>query len=320
MIFCAFMIIPLYYGTKWMIDRKAAFFVVGTYAFLPYFIDYTRFFWNPNFQLAFVPILIFAMGLYNLFKKSYLFFIVSLIIGMLLQFHYGFLPFIALVFVYYFFIRRLSIKLMPLFILGILVGMSPLMIFEVRNNFYNMSTLSIFLQHRDQVFPKLTNPPTQNPHYYLITVFLLVFLTAFFFAKKLSWTVLILIVVALGVWSFTKFLPTPTHGFRMADDWNYLDEAKVHEIIKQENIEEFNVMNLAYDTLAEVQKYLLKKDNIEIDYYNYNTNNYLFIITDRTDFMDDAAYEIKTFKPFVIEKEWTINNRYKLYRVKRVIT
>ncbi len=67
MLFAATMCLPLYYGVKFLMDRKAAVIATSFYCFFPLYIDYTRFLWNPNFQFALMPLIILMMGL---FKKT----------------------------------------------------------------------------------------------------------------------------------------------------------------------------------------------------------------------------------------------------------
>lgn len=69
MIFCALMIVPLYYGTKILLNRRAALIIVAAYTILPYYIDFTRFLWNPTFQFSLVPLIILLMALYKRKKK-----------------------------------------------------------------------------------------------------------------------------------------------------------------------------------------------------------------------------------------------------------
>lgn len=176
----------------------------------------------------------------------------------------------------------------------------------------------IFFQYYKEVFPGTGQFWKMEPHYYLSLSFFALFLFLALLKKAVNNFLLVLVVIILGGWSLLLYTEKPVHGYGMAENWNYLDEAQVHQIIVQENINNFNVMNLAYDTLAEVQKYLLRKDRITIDYYNYRNNNYLFVVAKSEDFLNDPAYEIKTFNPAKVIKTWKINEVYNLYLAKRL--
>ena len=85
MLFAGVMLIPLFYGTKHLLSVHAAWVVALCYALLPIYIDYTRFLWNPNFQLVLLPVLLFFMGLFAKTEKHRYLFLVALTSGILLQ-------------------------------------------------------------------------------------------------------------------------------------------------------------------------------------------------------------------------------------------
>lgn len=316
MIFCALMVFPLFYGLKLLAGQRVALVMVIVYTLLPYYINYTSFLWDPNFQFALLPLLFLSMGWFK-FKGGFLpFFIISFLIGSLLQIHYYFLfPLVGLV-IYYFLYLRLAIQYYLIFLLGLVLGLLPMIIFELRHDFYNLRTVMLYISHWDEVFAGKISVNEGNIHDLLNPSFFILLLLFSRLKIYLSRRLIFLFFLGLLILSLVGYWDKPTKGYGMAKDWNYLDEEKVHRIIVSQSLTDFNVMNLAYDTLADVQKYLLKKDGIKIDYYNYKENKYLFLVTDRHDFMDDPAYEIKTFVPAVVLKNWDINGRYKLYLIK----
>src|SRR6185295_5498478 len=90
-IFCALMIIPLFYGVKFLLNKQIALIMVLTYSLLPFYVNYTRFLWNPNFQFSLLPILILLMGLYKKDPTKSKFFLISLLLGILFQYHFQFI-------------------------------------------------------------------------------------------------------------------------------------------------------------------------------------------------------------------------------------
>ncbi len=64
-LFSSLMIIPLYIGSKLLFSQKAAWLLAAIFALNPFYITYTKFLWNPNYQFSFLPILLLTMGLYN---------------------------------------------------------------------------------------------------------------------------------------------------------------------------------------------------------------------------------------------------------------
>jgi hypothetical protein len=110
----------------------------------------------------------------------------------------------------------------------------------------------------------------------------------------------------------------PSSAFGTDKDWNYLAEDKIHKIITTQHIKNYNVANLAYDTLASVQKYLLIKDHININFDNYSSNQYLFVVNKDNNYLKNPAYEVNTYTPSQLVSSWKINKSYNLYLLKKL--
>ncbi|HLL60567.1 MAG TPA: glycosyltransferase family 39 protein [Candidatus Nitrosocosmicus sp.] len=338
-IFASLMIIPLYFGVKKLINTKAAWVMVVIYMLAPYYVTYSRFLWNPTFQFSLVPLLIYCMGLYKENKKWWIFMLISILLGVLLHFHYQFVVIIAAIFIYYFLIQKEILKKIPLFLLGIALGASPMILFELRNDFYNMKTMLFLFEHKD----KLDRGGGSYPHYYITLSFMTLLaslgiinkIIKYVRSKKISKKeflykvkgmlndktyryVLGALFLFLLIRSLIFFTPMPRNSFWAGtDNWNYLDDYKIYEIVKKENLQNYNIANLPYDTLSSVSKFLLRKDGIEIndDYYR---NKYLFVIYKNDNFMEATSYEVATFKPHKILKKWKINDHYQMFLLERL--
>ncbi len=248
MLFCAFMVVPLYYGMKLLIDKRAALLMVLIYSLLPYYLNYTRFHWNPNYQLSLLPVLLLLMGLYKKYHSQKFFLLIAIFLGFLFQFHYQFIFVLLGIAIYYFLIKRVSPILLIHFLIGLAIGVSPLLLFELKHNFYHIHTFLLFIQHRNELS---SAGSITTPHYYLSISFM--FLVA--------------------------------------------------------------VLAIIRNRL----KYLLKRDNVSINYEDYYHNKYLFVIKKtNTNVYDTLSYEVAFFKPSKILKTWTINNHYKLYLLERL--
>lgn len=315
MLFATCMLIPLFYGVKMLIGKNVAWLACIIYALFPFYTDYSRFLWNPNFQFALLPVLILLMGFYKKFRKPFPFLLIGIYTGFLLQFHYQFIVIIVGLIIYYFFFKKLSIKLLAFFICGFLIGLSPLVLFELRNNFYNTQTIWYFISH-GQYF--VNSGGSLQPHYLLsISLFVLLIILSIL-NKHITRGILIAGVIILSIGSILIYGRYPSHAFGMSDNWNYLLEEKAYKIIKAQNISNFNVANSIYDTKASVQKYLLKRDGVAINEEEYYRNLYLFVITTRDDTLTgDRAYEVESFRPSVVVNAWSLNSYYKLYLLKR---
>lgn len=317
MIFASFMVIPLYYGSKLLINKTAALLIVILYSLFPYYINYTRFLWNPNFQLSLVPLLIFFMGRFKSKKTYFNFFLLAIYSGFLLQFHYQFLVVTIGLLVYYFLISKLTISYFWVYFIGFLAGFSPLIIFDIRNNFYNLSTLLLYLQN-SQFLPGI-NQNSNIAHYFLSISLMLIITITSSIKKVINKSFVLIIFIAFLTLSLILYLPKPSHGFGMADNWNYPDEEKVGKIIQSNQLSNFNIVNLSYDTLSIVQKYMLYKNQGVKKLEDYKNNKYLYVINKDEKFINNPAYEINTFKPFKKIGEWSINPFYTLYLLERTL-
>lgn len=313
MFFCALMIIPLYYGVKLLSNSKASLLVSIFYVFLPYYIDFTRFFYGPNFQLSLIPFLILSLGLYKKKQTVFYLFLIFFFSGFLTLFHYQFLLIAGILFIYFFWKSKKKLKYFFVSSLGFIIGFLPMIIFELKNNFYNIHILIEYFQ-----LPKKQVISEYVPHRFLSISFILLILLSNKMKKFISYKLIYFLGLILIVIDLFIYLPKPKQAFGMAKNWNYLMEYKAYEIIKKENIRNFNIVNTAYDNLSMVIKYLMKKGGYVMNYEDYYNNGYLFIVSKTEDIFDDPAYEINTFKPNKKLKQWKLNDYYSLYLFERL--
>lgn len=317
MLFAMSMMIPLYIGAKLLINRNVAFIVISTFALLPMYIYHTRFLWNPNFQLSLTPILLLLMGLFSVTGKQRYFYIISIFAGIQLLFHYQYIVVMLGLLIYYFVYKRLGFQYLMIYFFGILVGFSPIILFEIRNQFYNTQTVLLYFSNISGIF-SLGPRSALNTHYILsISLFAYVVFLASIQKLVRPKHVIALFILLFILASERYIMQKPSGAFGMAKNWNIQYEKQVFDIVTSQNVSNYNVINLGYDTVATVQKYLMKTNGVVINYDDYYTNEYLFVITKDIDYMNDPAYEINTFKPSIIVREWEINPTYKLILLQR---
>lgn len=316
-LFSCLMIVPLYLGSKLLLNQKGAWILSIIFALTPFYITYTKFLWNPNYQLAFLPVLILLMGLYKKNNSKKLFFSIGLLTFFLLQLHYQF--FIGLIgIVGFYLVNKTPFIKWSLFLLGGIIAYLPFLYYEITHHWYNTDTLWFFLTHRDILFAQNKDQSSFAPHYYLSLSFLAVIMIVALSKKYLSKYLIISVLVFLVSASAYYFLPLPKGAYGMAENWNYLDEAKVHQIIMTQKLDSFNVTNLEYDSLSYVQKYLLLKDQYPVDLSNYYNNHYLFVVSKKPDLFSYPAYEIQSFASSREINKWPINEQYILYLLERI--
>lgn len=322
-IFSALMIIPLFIGLKRLINEKAAWIMTIVFSFFPYYIEYTRFLWNSTFLLSLIPPLILFMGIYkeSKYKNTPLFLLISFWLGLLLQFHYQFILIIIGFFTYYFLVKKLKPLNILAFVGGIILGFSPLIIFDLRHQFYNLQTIILFLQHWNQV----DKPGGYTvPHYYLTPSFFLIIVFLSLLSKKINkiqYAYIVFFGLIIFAYGLVNNLGKPVHAYwAPTSPWNYLDEKRIYDNIRSTHLEtDFNVANLAYyDTKSVVVKYFMKRDGYNINYDDYYGNKYLFVISEDKKYLVSPSYEVATFKPNKLLKRWIINPKFNMILLERL--
>jgi len=308
MLLCAVMIVPLYFGVKYLANKNTAYLIITLYTLLPFYVTNTRFLTNPTLQFWLTPLLILFMGLYNKTKNSVYFFLVWFLVGFLLLFHFQFALVLIALIIYYLFVYKINAKLIPFAVLGFLIGISNLILFELKNNYYDTRTALLLVQHL-----KTATGGGGTPSIYFLSISLFLFIFIFmYFKNQVSQRFILEVFAALFILSLFLYIKTPSQSGDKKN-WNYLLDSKANSIIESQKLSDFSVVNLVYDTDASVQKYLLAKDNINGNFDNYSSEKYLFVITKKNyDYLKDPAYEVNTFKPSKVVKSWNLNSTYVL--------
>lgn len=324
MIFCALMIIPLYYGTTLLLNKRAAIIFSILYTLVPYYINYTRFHWNPTYQLSLLPLLILLMGLHKQTKKTIWLFLIPVLLGILLQFHYQFIIAVAGIFLFYFITEKKKGRVAIFFPVGIMIGLAPLILFELKNQFYNINTFLLYVHHWKDV-QKAGSIHTL--HYYLgFSVIAFLTLLAIFkkyiqkIPEKIFLIIIAILIIGLGSYDLLTYSKVPKSAFwSYSSNWHYTDEKYVNDIIRKTGVKDYNVANLTYyDTYGAVQKFLLKRNHVDINYDDYYHNKNLFVISSNNDFDTDMPYEVLGFRPMKVKQSWKINQKYSLYLLEKL--
>lgn len=314
-LFGVLMLLPLAVGLTLLKDEKAAIVGCSLYAFLPFFVQFSTFLWNPNFQLTFLPLLILALGIAHRSKKPAAYVGVGVVSGFLLLFHYQAVVFFLLLLVYLAVIKRPPVTAYLYGLIGAALGFLPMLLNELRSQFYTLKTIWTFSHHLSEITS--TSGGGFAYYYFMGSIFLILMAFSVLIASMISKRAIIAFSIGLFLVSCVAFLPTPAHAFGMLNDWNYRYEEAVFKIINDEGLNNFAVANPTYDTTASVQYYLLKVNGVTGYTRDYVTNDYLFIINTAPDFDTNPAYEINTFTPRTVVKTWKINAKYYLYLLKR---
>jgi hypothetical protein len=117
--------------------------VFTLYLLSPVSLQYSRFYWNPNFLPLFVSLAYFCFWLFLEKKKAFWLLATGLWTGFCFQLHYVALP-LFLGFLPFFFNKKeacKSVKRFAFYLLGFLGGILPIIVFELRHKFFITSSI-----------------------------------------------------------------------------------------------------------------------------------------------------------------------------------
>lgn len=128
----------LYLLAKRFGGTKAAFFAILMFSVSPLFIYYSKSAFNSYPAILFTTICLYLLSFRNV--RYWQMFGAGLASGMLVQMHYllyvyAFLYFLVVVF-------KKNLKLSLTFLMGAILGISPMILFEVRNKFFNLRAIA----------------------------------------------------------------------------------------------------------------------------------------------------------------------------------
>lgn len=315
-VFAGLMIVPLWVGARNLAGKKEAILTVAIYAFLPLLIKGTLELTNPYFQLALTPILIWILSKYILSPTWQMAGLLGFTMGFLLQFHYQYVVVIAVI-TGYLLLRKPMITLQQAgaLVAGGLIGFAPLILFELRNDFYNLRTIDLYMNHWGEFVKQLGGG--SFPFQYFLSLSLVAsFALAAMIGRKIPKLLVLVLIVVMASWAVRDFVITPIQG-GILKNWHYQDELKVNEIVRHENLTNYNIV-MWYDTRSITQRYLFLINDTKFDFENYRNNIYLFVVYPNPNWQQDSAYELNTFVPAKPIKEWKINAKYNLYLAERV--
>ncbi len=293
------------------------------FAVTPVIINYSRFFWPPNLLIPLSGLVLYFLLKINRKEKNYLLILlIGLFIGLGFQVHYSFILTGIVAFIWLTVEKQISWFKLLLLTVGFIIGISPLIVFELRHNFYNLQTLWFYFTTESSQ----RSVPVFQPHlHYFLNIlpffFFVICYMLYVLCNKNRYPVYLLLI-AYTVWSTQFFLPKPTHGFMMVDGWNFAGEKKAAEIILSEKpAKNYNVVDiLTGDTRSMAIRYLLTiGGSAPIGVTEYPSGNVLFITSKLPigQILAGSLWEIDCIKPVKVVKTWEIKNGIYLYQVEK---
>ncbi len=263
----------------------------------PILITFGNFIWNPNFLIILTPIL-----MWTLMNSWWL--VSGIIAGIGLQFHFQFGLIILLALGWLIYKKTGVVK----FVIGTAIGYAPLIIFDLRNNFYNLRTMGEWLMGGNG--SKLGF----QTHYWLALV---VFgLAGVSWVLGIIWVKNKIIVIALlvGLMLFS------VNGVLKSENNKYMDLEKAEEIILNSKVSDLEVATTANgDSRFYAMRYLLLKDKIRVmgvDKYPQAMTLFLVAPLDRPP-ETEKVWEVSSLGKIKIINKVKINEKTYLYEIRK---
>lgn len=307
----------------WKKNLKKAIIFALLFIFNPLMIEHSRFLWTPNFL---VPLSNIILALILLSPKNKpasvrVLIIIGFLFGLGFGLNYSYILVIG-VSVIWLKIRKCFTGPNFLFIfLGFIIAMSPLILFELRHNLYNLRTLVFILQEK-----RKTNPIQyfQLHIHYLLALFpfiMLIASEAVLRLKRSNKYLAYFILVAYIVHSLSQTLSYKTHGYNMVEGWNYPLILKTKNIILSQKLDNYNIVDLLTgDTRAMAIRFLLTVNGNppkKVTEYPDSENIYVYSRVPIGEILTGSLWEIDVIKPVTVVKNWQIQDDIRLYLITR---
>lgn len=312
-------LILLYFTVTRYSNKQSALFSSTVFAVSPYFIKFGVTPIGTAFTVTF-----FIAGFYFCYKiikiqNLLLSFVLGFLSGFAMELHFLSITFAVGLFFYLLLIAKKKALLSLGFILGLIFGLLPTIIFEVRHQFLNTQ---LFLRFLKEYTPSSL---TFQMHYLLPVLILIIILLPSYLYKVLKIKLFYLILASYLIINLLKVLPTilySNHGYDMPEGWSLKTINEVGRIIVEDSkvLQNINVASLLDgDTRVYPLRYVLTIHGINLkSVEEYPSTNHLYIVSiNKQQVTNSKVWEITTLTPYQISKDWKINEFVYLYRLDR---
>ena len=267
------------------------------FAIWPTLITFGNFIWNPNFLLIITPVLMWTM------VNSW-WLLAGIIAGIGLQFHFQFGLIILLILGWLVYKKTGFIK----FVAGAAIGYSPLIIFDLRNHFYNVRTIAEWL-----LGGKGSSLGFQT-HYWLAILIIVLVGVSWFLGKIWDKNRIVIVGLLMGLMIFSVVSVIKSQNYK------YVDLEKAERIILEAKINDFEVaVTTGGDTRFYAMRYLLMKDGIKVmsvDEYPKAKVLYLMAPFNRPPEIE-KVWEVSSLGKIKVINKVKINEKIDLYQIQK---
>jgi len=304
--------------------------VYAVFASLPFLIDYSRLIWNPNF----LPLI--GLGFFWMMEKIWRkekiwhWLLLGFFFGLGINFHYAallwviiFLPFLI------WGIWRRQYRFyqwgLVLFVLGAILGNLPVVIFELRHNFYNFKTILFFTKHS---FLKGQGGVSLGGYFLFSLVPVFFWLFAYFLhwlEKKFGFLKTILLILAIFIFLSLRIDWQKQWGTGMPEGWNIekqrLTARWVCQDVEKEKIDgNFEIAaTISGDTRAgDLRWWLSREGCTPMGVEDYPKTNILYLIApEERNPEKETVWEVNVLRPFSIVEKKSLDDGIMFYKLVR---
>ena len=298
--------------------------IYALFSFLPIFIPISRSMWNPHFIPLFGVLFLWFLDIRK--KKNFYYFLSGLFFGLSLNAHYStilWIPIILLVVVQEIRHRDFSFRPWLLFLFAVVLAEFPIILFELRHNFYNLRTIIFHLRYGGAS----AGYTFALAYYYLFPVVpVLGFSIAALVYKVRKTTFFRSIILSFFLISllFLKYdLGSTNQKYIYPKGWTLSRQKKVVEIIKNDNEERFEVAEtINSDTRALEIRWWLRMSGIDVmDVDEYDVAPILYLVAPGHRSPEkETVWEVRSMQPFEIEFQKDMGEDLFLYKLVRILS
>lgn len=309
--------VVLYFVVKKMTNKTVALFSFILFLFNSYMIYHSLFLWPYNYLPLIGLVCFYLLYLYNKNQKEIYNFILGFLGGVGFGLQYLFSPLVLLVFVLV--IRKSTKRVISIFtfLTGFILGNLPMVLFDLRNNFYNLKTL---LQYFIDTL-KGQSDASFN-YYYLLPLWPVLMLVGGFLlylVYKKSKTLALLLLLVYLVMNLGSPLVNLSKSLGMPEGLNWSEIMGAASAVAKDNPENFNVVTLLdFDTRGYVLRYPLEtKHRLKpMGVEEYPTAKTIYALSESAyDYENPKVWELSSFFPYETEVLLKIDERYSVYKL-----
>lgn len=307
----------LFLLVKKVFNFSVAVFTLIIFLFSGYMIYHSLFIWILNYLPLIGLLAFYALYLFHKRPKFIYVFILGGLSGVGINLQYLFIPFAFLLLLFVIWKSKHKIKSIFLFIVGAIFGNFPMVLFDLRHDFYHLRSLWQYF------VDTLVNPGQSSITYYHFLHFwpvlaLLGGLLLFYIWKRSKPGVVFLMILYLYM-NLSSGLVSFQEPTGMPEGLNTAEVLKAAEVISRDKPEEFNVVSLLdFDARGHILRYPLEYlyDLEPMGVEEYEEAQSLYVFSKKSyDFDRTGLWEINVFEPKEIEVLSEIDENYVVYKL-----